>query len=241
MGVFKSDGKDIYLDASYCEFYIPKSYFENNSFAENLGSTIKVLGVFDVGIFENGKLKEIKCLNLPTWIDINVYDSEMTDVQLPNSDTPITCDVIKYSKGHKIMSASLVEDSVNVESYLDFVGKGKIPSNIPYSKSITLWLKNQEINGVSLGVPSVILEMILANAYRYKNDPTMKFSSVIGTDKKVSEYDYVMSNFRQICQYASTFTGLTFEDMDAMITTSLNRTINKSEEAYSPVEEIIKM
>lgn len=242
MTYFRSDGKFIYLEAEYAEFYIPKYYFELTSrFAEDVGNIVKALGIFDVGIFESGKLKEMKVLNLPTWIDFFVIDSEDRDVQLPN-DTEITpCKVLKYSKGHKIMNSGVIEDSSNVEAYLDFVTKGKVPSIVPYEKSLQIWRKNQALNSANLGVPSVIEELILSVSYRDKKNPGTKFAHVIGKDPNVSQYDYVMNNIRQICQYTSTFTALTFEDLDAMVTTSLNRTRTHGAEAASPIEDLLKL
>ena len=242
MSYFKSDGKFIYLDTQYVEFYIPKYYFESTgNFAEDNGSFIRVLGIFDIGIFENGKLKEMKVLNLPTWIELFVVDSEEKTVVLPGDPSPTPCFVLKYTKGQKIMNSSVIQDSTNVESYLDFVNKGKVPSIVPYEKSIQIWRKNQELNGANLGVPSVIQELILSVAYRSKQDPSKKFAHVIGNDLSVSQYDYIMNNIRQICQYTSTFTALTFEDIDSMVTTSLNRTRNKGNEAFSPIEDLIKL
>lgn len=242
MGYLRSDGKFIYLDAPYCEFYIPKYYFESTGgFAEDYGSKIHALGVFDVGIFENDKLKEMKVLNLPTWTDFYVTDSEDRTVNLPNDDGPTECKVLKYMKGEKIMPSSVVEDSSNAESFANFIIKGKIPAIVPYELAITLWINNMILNSASLGVPSVILELILASAYRYKKDPGQKFAHVIGNDPNISQFDYIMQNVRQICQYTSTFTGLTFEDFDSMATTALNRTRSKGTEAYSPIESIIKL
>ena len=57
----------------------------------------------------------------------------------------------------------------------------------------------------------------------------------------ISQFDYQTASIRQICQYTSTFTALTFEDIDSMITTSLNRSRNKGNEVDSPIERIIKM
>ena len=242
MSYFRSDGNYIYADCQCVEFYIPKYYFENTgNFAENNGNTIKVLGVFDIGILENGKLKEMRVLNVPTWIELFVSTSEDRDVKLPGEEDITPCHVLTYIKGQKIMSSSIVQDSTNVETYLDFVNKGKLPSIIPYEKSLQIWRKNQELNGANLGVPSVIEEMILSVAYRDKNDPSKKFSHVIGKDLNVSQFDYIMNNIRQICQYTSTFTALTFEDLDSMVTTSLNRTRNHGTEAVSPVEDLIKL
>jgi hypothetical protein len=242
MAYFKSDGKYIYLEAEYAEFYIPNYYFDStNKFAEDLGDIVKALGVFDVGIFEGGKVKEMKVLNLPTWIDLFVVNAEERDVNLPGEEESVPCKVLCYQKGHKIMNSGVVQDSSNVEAYLNFVTKGKVPSIVPYEKSLQIWRKNQSLNNASLGVPSVIEELILSVSYRYKEDPGIKFAHVIGKDPKVSQYDYVMNNIRQICQYTSTFTALTFEDIDSMVTTSLNRTRNHGTEAYSPIESLLKL
>lgn len=242
MAYFKSDNNYIYLESQSAEFYIPKYYFDSsNKFAVKLSNSIRALGVFDVGIFENGKLKEMKVLNLPTWIDFFISDTEDRNVALPHTDELTPCTVLKYIKGEKIMASTVVEDSSNVETYMSFVLKGKVPSNVPYEKSIQIMKKNQELNNASLGVPDVMQELILSVSYRYKENPGEKFSHIIGKDLSISQYDYIMNNIRQICQYTSTFTAITFEDIDSMITTSLNRTRDKGVESYSPIEDLIKM
>lgn len=243
MTYFKSDGKFIYLDAPYAEFYIPDYYFKNNAFAEDYGSKIRGIGVFDVGFFDNDqKLTEMRVLNLPTWIDLYVTESETRNVALPNDEENTEkCKVIKYIKGEKITNASLVQDSAYAERFANFVLQGKIPAIVPYEESIQLWINNQELNNVNLGVPAVIEELILSSAYRYKENPSLKFAHVYGKDKNIDSFDYVMKRVREVCQYTSTFTGLTFEDMNSMITTSLNRTRSKETEAYSPLEDIIKL
>lgn len=241
MSYFKSDNQYLYLESPYAEFYIPKVYFDGGKFAEDRGSIIETLGLFYVGIFKDGELSEMKIFNVPTMMNLFVNDSEERDVKLPGENNDLTpCKVIKYSKGNKITNAGVIEDASNVESFLDLIIKGKIPSNIPYNETLNIWRKNQELNSAHLGVPSVILELILSVTYRDKNDPGRKFSRVIGEHPETSQYAYVTSNFRQVCQYTSTFAGLTFEDIDSMITTSLNRTRNKGEEAYSPLESLLK-
>lgn len=238
---FESDGKYISPKCEKVEFYIPKSYFDtSNRFAENYGDIIKAIGIFDIGVFDRGNLKEMKVLNLPTWIDFFVVHMEERDVDLP-SDGLTPCVILTYLKGQKIMNDSIVQDTDNVAAYLAFITKGKVPSIVPYDKSIDIWRKNQSMNNGNFGVRPEIEELILGTSYRWKENPNIKFSHVIGKDLKVSQYDYVMNNLRQICQYTSTFNGLTFEDMDTMITTSLNRTRNKGEEVYSPVEVLLKL
>lgn len=243
MNYFRSDKKDIYLEAPQAEFYIPESYFtDGGNFAEDLGDQIRTLGIFNVGIFdENGKLEEMKVFNVPTWININIADVETRDVKLPGDDEPVKCRVLMFKKGHKIMHATTVEDSTNVLNFLDFMLKAKLPSTIPYEKAINIWQKNQAMNAANLGVLPVIEEVVISGMYRYKKDPTKKFANVISKDLNMSQYDYKMYNIRKICQYTSTFNAMTFEDIDSMITTSLNRTKTKADEIESPVEQLLKL
>lgn len=243
MSYFRKDANFIYLDVNSCEFYIPAYYFdEKYKFAVDEGKVIHCMGVFETAFFDsNGKLLERKMLNLPTWIDISVYESENKKIKLPDDIEETEYRVITYYKNMKIMPCKIVKDGDNVEGYIDFILKGKIPHNIKYSKVLALWFKNQRINSVSLGVPSVELEMILSVFYRYINDPTKKFSTIIGDNPNTSEYDYIMKNVRQICQYTSTYAAVTFEDIDSMITSSLNRTKRGDEEIKAPTESILKL
>ena len=241
MEYFKSDGKFIYLDYQHAEFYIPKSYFENR-FAEDLGNKINAFGIFEIGFFKDGKLKEMKVLNIPTWMEFTVIDSEDRNVNLQDGEAQTPCKILKYDKGHKVTNATVIEDSANAGTFLSFILKGKVPGIVPYGKTLQLWQKNQRLNKVNLGVPSVIEELVLSVTYRYKQDPAKKFCTVIGADPKgVSEYDYTMNNIRQICQNTSTFTAITFEDIDSMISSSLNRNKKKTYEAKSPLEDLIKL
>lgn len=238
MNIFRSDDRYIYLNAQYCEFYVPMSYFDSKWMVQ-LSDTIKGLGLFNIGIFENGELKEIRLLNLPTSVEFFVYDTERRTMNFKGEEN-VQCLVLKYIKDQKIMESSTIEDSSSSEMYLDIILKGKVPQSIPYTKVLNVWIKNQTLNKVSFGVPSAVLEMILAVCYRDKNNMEQKFSTVIGKDLNVSEWDYKMAKIREICQYASTFSAMTFEDINAMITTSVNRTREKRYEMESPVEKIIK-
>lgn len=238
MNIFRSDDRYIYLNAQYCEFYVPMSYFDSKWMVQ-LSDTIKGLGLFNIGIFENGELKDIRLLNLPTSVEFFVYDTERRTMNFKGEEN-VQCLVLKYIKDQKIMESSTIEDSSSSEMYLDIILKGKVPQSIPYTKVLNVWIKNQTLNKVSFGVPSAVLEMILAVCYRDKNNMEQKFSMVIGKDLNVSEWDYKMAKIREICQYASTFSAMTFEDINAMITTSVNRTREKRYEMESPVEKIIK-
>lgn len=243
MSIFKSDGNNITLNTDYCEFYLPVDYFADNSkFGNDYRDYINVIGVFNIGIFENGKFKEIKVFNVPTFIDLQVYDYEMRDVDMGiKNGELVSCKVLKYYKGQEICKSSIIEDSSNVELFLNMIISGALPRTIPYDKVLDVWRKNLSLNHVSFGVPSTVLELVLAVMYRNPEKYEEKFSKYLATHPNASMYDYVMVNIRQVSQYNSTFTAVTFEDMDSMITTSLNRSRENKDETISPVEQVIKM
>ena len=242
MDHFREDDRYIYLLDDYMEFYIPSDFFSpTKRYAEECNGYINSFGLFNVGLFQQGKLVEMKLMNNPYTVKIYVYDSENRVVNLPgDGETP--CKVLKFLKGHKIMDALIVEDSVNAVNYLDKICSAKIPKSVPYDMALDVWHKNQEISGANFGIRPEVEEVVLALSYRQKGNLSEKFAKQWGTgDKGVTPFDYDTADIRKICQYASTFSAITFEDIDSMITTSINRTRNGTKEAYSPLEETIKM
>lgn len=237
--LFKHDETDIFLDTDYIEFYIPEYYFaENCKYAVDYGNTIETFGVFGVGIFDKDKLTNIKISQIPMMIPLQSYDVESRDVNFETGIIP--CRVLKYIKDQKIMPYRFVRKSTNTVKLIQMILNGYIPTFIPFEQVYVMLLSSCEQNNVNLGVPNYVLEMIISVLYRQKKDPTQKFSKIYGKDSSISPYDYQTSNIRRACQYASTFSAITFEDVDTMITSSLNRTADNKEETYSPMEDIIK-
>lgn len=203
---------------------------------------LNLFGLTSCGIFSGGKFKGFDTINLPSWNKFYVYDMERKEVELPGVGNTM-CRVYKYNKGHKFCISNVLEDALNAQFYLNNVTYGKLPGTIPYDKVLFTWFKNQIMNHVDFGVPSLILEVILRCSYRYAKDPSKNFASIIGKAKEgITMYDYIMASIRRICQLTSTFTGITFEDFDSMVSTAINRSKNKSgPEPYSPLEELFKL
>ena len=119
---FKKEGDYIYLNAPECRFYIPEDYFESTAgFAQDRGEMIYGIGLFDIGFFSDDKLIEMKILNIPTWIEMFVYESETKSVLLPRSDEPTLCRVLTFYKGSKIMKSTIIQDSENAVTFLYLV------------------------------------------------------------------------------------------------------------------------
>jgi hypothetical protein len=239
----KDDGENIIFMGSKLEMYIPMSYFETK-LAENYGTSINVFGLFNVRVFDNkDKPGKLETLNLPTMICIYPIDGEVKELQLIEGEhgDPEQYYIAKFYTGNKVMSNSIQQNASNVELFLDIIFRGKIPQTIPYNQVLSIWHKNLELNGVKLGVTSTILEICISQIYRNKKKPEETFAKVMGKDPTQSEFSYKTANIREICARNSTFAAMTFEDMDSMITSSLNINKQNKQETESPIEKIIKM
>ena len=238
---FREDDRYIYLEDNYMEFYIPTEFFSpTKRYAEEFKDYITSFGIFNVGLFKNGKLEKIMLMNNPYPVKIYVYDMEDRVVDIPG-EGEVPCRVLKFLKGAKVMDVLIVEDSINAVNYLDIICAAKVPKSVPYDEALSVWHKNQEISGANFGIRAEVEEIVLALSYRNKNNLSEKFAKQWGSGVDVTPYDYDVADIRKICQYASTFSAITFEDIDTMITTSINRARTRSKEAYSPLEDTIKM
>lgn len=239
--IFRADEDYIYLNAPYCEFYIPTEYFAmGKKFAEDFTDKIHTIGLFNIGIFEDDKLVDVKVFNVPIYLDIMVYDYDVRMIDV-GSGTPVECRVYKYYQDSIICRSFIAENSGVAQTFLQLIISGSMPGTIPYSQCLSVWRKNLELSGVNLGVSSAIMEMILAVMYRDAKDPSKKYCIRYGSSEDSSEFDYMSASIRQICQYNSTFTGIIYEDIDSMITSAINRNRNGKEEGETPMEKIIKM
>lgn len=238
----ESDGDHIIFTGEYMEAYIPEYYFDSKH-AEDYGITIQVFGIFNVRTFAKDKPGELETFNIPSLIHIHPAEVEKKELQLiPGDDDEVLAyRVAKFYKGNKVMTNSIPQDSSNVELFINLLFRGNIPPTIPYDQIIKIWLKNLDLNNVKLGVTSTIMEIIVTEIYRNKNKPEETFSKVIGNNPKTSPYAYRTANIREICARNSTFAALTFEDVDAMLTSALNINKYDRQESESPIEKIIKM
>lgn len=236
----KNDGNSIIFTGHYLEIYIPEKFFETK-FAKIEGATINTFGLLYCAVFDqNDKVIAQDILNLPTMIYLNLKDMESRKLTLFETDVNGTYRVIKFFKNDHVMPAGIQPNSTNAELVVDMLISGKL-DYIPYNKLLDVWRTNLRLNKTKLGVPSSVLELILGELYRDKSDPSYKFSIAINKNPKISQYKYRAAGVRELCSRNSTFAALTFEDMDSMITSSLNMNKYNKKQSESPIEKVIKM
>lgn len=240
----KEVGDEVVFDGAYMEVYIPKYYFEKGV-ANREGNIINTIGIFNFKIFSSEDKKDnapIHMFNFSSFISTKPTDSYNTKItNLTENSGEMDYTVLRYFKGDLFLtSVNLIQKSDNTVTFINLLNAGKLPTNIPYHKVITTELSNLEFNGVNLKVPATVLELIISEIYRDKNDLTKAFRYRAGSSENVSMYDYKPVNIKNIATFNSTFTGITFEDLDYNITASVNKARQGKKEAISPVEKTIK-
>jgi len=235
------DGTNIIFNGEQLIAYIPEFYFKNGKLGEHLGSSLRVFGLFNVRMNNGGRLSKLETFNLPSMIFLFPSTIEYKTLKLVDEQEEECYMVLNFFKGGKITPNNMSQDATNVELFLDLICGGKLPETIPYNQIIQIWQKNLTLNNINLNVTSTVLEVILSEIYRNKKKPEETFAKLWGRNPNISQYEYKRANIREICARNSTFAALTYEDMDAMITSSLNIKNYNREETESPIEKIIKM
>lgn len=236
----KSDGNDIVFLGHYMEIYIPEKFFETK-LAQIEGSIIRTFGLLYCSVFDqknNVVSKDI--INLPTTIHIYLKDMDSKKLTLNENTGEEMYRVIKFFKDDAVMQKSVQADINNVTVFVSMLSNGKL-NYVPYNKILDIWEKNLMLNNLKLGVPASILEMMIMEIYRDKKNPSNRFSATLNKTPDTSQYAYHAANIREMCSRNSTFAALTFEDMDSMITASLNMNRYNKKQVESPIEKVIKM
>lgn len=240
---FLKKNGDVYVfTGEELHVYVPEEYLDKK-LAADYSSYLNVFGLLNCQLIKGGKpVGELEILNLPTMITLYPTELELQTLSLiKGSDESGRYLVAKFYNGDSFTDFSIKQDSTYVELFLKMLTGGKLLKTIPYDKILGAWEQNLKLNGVNLGVPSTVLEIIIREIYRDPNKPEYTFAKKLNRDPKTSMLDYRGANIREICARNSTFAALTFEDMDQMITSSLNNSAYKKSQTESPIEKIIKM
>ena len=241
--MFKRDGDNIIFIGQYMELYVPYYYFKNDKLAEQVGDNFNIFGLVSMRTFNDPDGKspnQIRLLNIPVKIMTYPAGYEVRKMDLHSSEGPEAVPVLKYYSNDILCGAYLPKVTTTFKDFLALLIGGKVPPFTPYPEVMDILKKNMEIAGINFDLSDTTYEIVVAEIYRSKSNPSKKFSYVMGKDPKHSNIDYVTFSPRELTKSNSTFTGVIFEDMDQMLTSGINRTVQNKPETVSPMEEIIK-
>lgn len=240
---FTNNGKDVIFNGEYLEIFIPEYYFESNKYASVYGNIIKSFGIINGKIYKGSKVIEQSLINIPTMINLHVNDVEKRNDIAYNDPNILPYDyrVLKFYKNDKVFNPTIELKSDYAQAFLYMLCNGKLNPNVPYDKLLEVWINNFLYTSVNLGIPISVMSIIINGLYRYRDNPDLKFSEALNTNPKLSMYRYHRANIREVCSKDSVFSALTFEDMDSMLTSSLNMSNYDKKQSVSPIEKIVKM
>lgn len=243
------DGENILINTEYAEAYIPMACVgkadEGNPIACQYGEGVQVVGLFNMRFYdtddpEDKNASPIRVFKYPNIIVTYPSDQESNvRLQLSSDMNEDSYLVLKYSKGDIMMNARHQKKSQNCESFMNQLIKGKLPKGLSYLDLYFSWGKNFDTNSVDHGVSDVVLQMILSENARSKDDPTVHFRKKIN-EEGVTLFDYVMHNMVDVCASNSVMNALIFERFRDMLTSSINKSIEGVEQNTTPLEEVLK-
>jgi hypothetical protein len=222
-------------NSSSCEIYIPSDYFDDK-FAIDQGVTIETFGLLFISS-TGGAPGKIQLLNVPTFITLNIYDSEPGEIVVHGRHQKVL--ICRYLKDSYVMNQYVVQGRQKAEDFLKLVMAGKLPKVLHYPKLMDIWWRNLEITGINFQIPSKIYELILATIYRDPHNQKKRFGETYGKQDNPDGYNYKTGNVREIVANLSTFSGIIYEDINKMITSGINNSLEGIEEPISPLEKII--
>jgi len=239
--VFSNIENQLILNTGYLTIYLPKYYFEDN-LAEIISGNIQTIGIFD---FSHKKDKESKdevfynlLLPVNLLLKFSLYEENILSIRGREPEKYI---ILGVNAGDIFIdNLNIIQDVDNFKNFLKLLNNAKLPHDIDYDNLFQVYLDALNINGVNLGVPSILLETSLSELVRNPKDISKPFRFIAGSEKNYNKTDYKLTSLKSLASINSTFTALSFEDMNQSIISSIRKNRENIKENISPVEQIIK-
>lgn len=229
------------LEGGKLELYVDQKYM-GTSMGVLSGSSIETLGLLPYRWYKNigdSSPTEVGTMDIPSMVEFTPTTIEMDiPVKIYQNSEEKKYTIMTFEAGTEMWSKYGIQSIMNAQIFERAILDGKLDNNIPYTMIIPSWIKNQKLNGVSLGVPAIILGIIL-HALCIDPKSGKPFGEVLGKDPKHPTIGYSFINIRE-ASAASVFGGLSFEDQNSMLDMAINATLQNKEQKISPLEKILK-
>ena len=239
----KKDNKLIFT-GEYMEAYVLDKLFKKN-LNEVVGEDVDLFGLFNYRVSnKKGEIdpkSKLYTFNFPSKIVTKPTSIETAELELLPGCGVQKYRVLKYYNGDAMMECLQVVKSItNVETLVNMFLSASIPNTIPYEKLPEVFMTGLFINGETGNVNASTISVYISELNRYKKDTSIPFRKIAGKGN-CSSYDYVPANVRSVCANNSTFSALTFEDIDTMMVYSINKKRYNKPQNASPIEQIIQV
>lgn len=229
------------LDQGRLEIFIDQRYM-GSSIAGMDGSTLASIGLLPYRWYKKESdttPTEYGTMDMPSIVEFHptTIESDKSVKIYPESDTK-KYTIMTFEAGTEVWPRYGIKKLTNAQIFVDIILGGKLDNNIPYPMIVPAWIKNLSLNGISLGVPVVAIEMIIHALCKDKKSGK-PFGEVLAKNPNHPLIGYDFLNMRYAAA-ASIFGALSFEDQNAMLDIAINTTLQNKEQRISPLEKIIK-
>lgn len=241
----KQDGDSLVYnmdDGSELIYYIPEAFFDATSktpIAMIQGEYVSTLGICNWAIVDkNGKVGEIRALNLPTMMLCRPYKIDsIKDEAIAGAD-PDDYRILRFAKGDQVLSHTRIPMLLdNAELMFKLIAMtAKVPTTIPYNELWKLIPESAKLNGTKYGVNMQMFGMLIAGICRNPKNIAEPFRYTSMSDM----HKYKPLSVKLIPKYISPYTAITSENWDEGIRASIMLSDKPdSEIPFSPLEKVM--
>lgn len=228
---------EIEILSNKCLVYIPENYFTSKA-AYWAGDSCVTLGVIFFEFFLTEKSSKKFMMNVPLKLVIPQFRESFTVVKKFKNEEPKKYVVLSLNKGDFLFKSSRhIQTLDSIIEFLNLFNSGKLPENIPYSQITNIFKTAIQSNGMGLGVPSNLIEVMVAELTRVEKDQTFPFRIQAGRTGKDIGYKFI--GVKAMAAQTSVFSAVSFENINSSIRSSVSKTRTNAEEYRSPIEEIM--
>lgn len=220
------------------EVLIPSDYFKNN-LAVPMGEKIHTLGIINMVAYQGTK-EFVLQLSLPIKLQLNIY-GELVPTTFDVNGELVDFMSTTINKGDIfIESVKHIQSLFNSIEFLDWFNGAKISDSVPYNDVTNMFLEASSMNGIGLGVPQVLLDIMLSEMCRDKDDIATPYRLRINkTGKDDNSYKFIP--IKEIPRTSSVLAALAFEDITKANRAGIIQTETGQQQRLSPIEDLLKI
>lgn len=172
-----------------------------------------------------------------TFYPTDVESNKTVKIYPESDDKKYT--VLSFFEKDKCWSPLLIKSMDAPMDFTQALLAAKLDTNIPYNILSPYWQLIGDKNGFDLGVPGPTMDVVIRQICRYKKDRSMLYSKALEKYPNLGQVSYQFMSSRDLCAVSGVFPAISFEDINAMIDSSINISKSGKEQNHSPVEDII--
>ena len=220
------------------EVLIPDQYFKTG-IAKLLGVNVSTLGIVNMVMYPaKGGKPEIMQLTLPIQLEFNT-DEELYKQDYELDGKPVTFNICTIYKGNYISNNTKhIKSLFNSIAFVDWFNGGKISDTVPYSEVPEVFSDAAQMNGIGLGVPKVLINIMISEMCRDADEEAIPYRFKINKIGK-DDGSYKFIPIKQIPQTSSVLAALAFEDIGKSLRNSVVQTEKGVAQRTSPIEKML--